>query len=280
MRHITGNLPHAGRLGLSSAAVFALKKILSAWLMPLPVVLALLIMVMWLLRRGDKTSLTRARRVLAAAVAVLFVTSLMPVAELALSALESDHHTLQAIDGSVRDQTLPSVAWIVVLGGGHTYRANRPVTDVVGRSSLVRLVEGIRLHRQIPGSRLLLSGGTDQYELTEAEAMGSLAKDLGVPAGAMRLDTESLDTAEQAKRVAEIVGKQPFVLVTSASHMPRALALHRALDLEPIPAATDFASGQSIRLRSLIPRSHSLSATTRAWREALGRIWAALTGAT
>ena len=40
--------------------------------------------------------------------------------------------------------------------------------------------------------------------------------------------------------VKEIVGKDKFILVTSASHMLRAMALFRKQGMEPIPAPTDY----------------------------------------
>ena len=52
----------------------------------------------------------------------------------------------------------------------------------------------------------------------------------------MKLD-KPLDTAEEASSVAALVGKSPFILVTSAYHMPRSVGLFRkaGFDVEPYP---------------------------------------------
>ena len=54
---------------------------------------------------------------------------------------------------------MEDVRWIVVLGGGHTSDQRLSVTSQISDLSLSRLVEGIRLHREIPNSKLILSGG-------------------------------------------------------------------------------------------------------------------------
>src|SRR2546430_11935181 len=46
--------------------------------------------------------------------------------------------------------------------------------------SLYRLVEGIRLHRQIPGSRLVITGGAIFESLSSARVIADLALALGV----------------------------------------------------------------------------------------------------
>ncbi len=100
---------------------------------------------------------------------------------------------------------------------------------------MVRLIEGVRLHREIPGSKLILSGDNDSAEgmATMAEALGVSGEDI-VPA------FEPRDTEEESQQIAPIVGAQRFILVTSASHMPRAMGLFRKRGLQPIAAPTDY----------------------------------------
>jgi len=56
----------------------------------------------------------------------------------------------------VSGEVVPQVRWIVVLGGGHISDQNIPITSQLSGASLVRLIEAIRLHNQIPGSKLIL----------------------------------------------------------------------------------------------------------------------------
>ncbi len=54
------------------------------------------------------------------------------------------------------------------------------------------------------------------------------------------LETKATDTKDHPIYVKKIVGKDRFILVTSASHMPRAMALFRKHGMEPIAAPTDY----------------------------------------
>ena len=77
--------------------------------------------------------------------------------------------------------TLKDVKWVVVLGGGHTSSPELPAEcPSLDNSSLSRLVEGIRIHRELPGSKLLLSGGAVFDPVPEAVTMAAVARMLGV----------------------------------------------------------------------------------------------------
>ena len=62
----------------------------------------------------------------------------------------------------------------------------------------------------------------------------------GVESEDIVLETKATDTKDHPIYVKEIVGRDRFILVTSASHMPRAMALFRQHGMEPIPAPTDY----------------------------------------
>ena len=100
--------------------------------------------------------------------------------------------------------------------------------------------EGIRLHRMIPGSRLLLSGGAAYDTSTDAAAMSLAAAALGVGPAEMTTESESQDTVDQARLLAPLLRGEKFILVTSASHMPRAMSLFTKMGMRPIPAPTDY----------------------------------------
>ena len=81
---------------------------------------------------------------------------------------------------------------------------------------------------------------------------------------------------ENALYTAEILeaqGMGPVLLVTSALHMPRALATFRAAGVDAIPAATDFEVMPRPRvLLDWLPDAEALAASTRALKEYLG-LW-------
>jgi len=142
---------------------------------------------------------------------------------------------------------------------------------------LMRLTEGIRLHRAIAGSKLILSGGSKKGE-TEAAAMAELAVMLGVAREDIITETRSLNTYEQAQRVKELVGSASIILVTSASHMARAMRLFRNAGMDPLAAPTGHRGGDLDSGLGFIPSSSSLDATSAGFYEALAFVKAKVLG--
>ena len=87
---------------------------------------------------------------------------------------------------------------------------------------------------------------------------------------------------QEALNISPIVGKQPFVLVTEASHMPRAMALFRKQGTHPIADPTDFRTGFSepLGMQELILDAGDLFGSERAIYEYLGLAWAKVRGNT
>ena len=86
------------------------------------------------------------------------------------------------------------------------------------------------------------------------------------------------DTEEEAARLREKLGDAPVALVTSAWHLPRAMALCAAQGLHVLPCPTDFLYGTP-------PRWHwsdftwdvpALERSTVAMHERLGLWWSQL----
>ena len=174
-----------------------------------------------------------------------------------------------------------SPKWIVVLGGGHVSDPRLPANSQISAAALGRVVEGVRLYKAMPGSKLLLSGGGVFDPVPEAEVMAQIAGLLGVKPQDISLETDSRDTADQAKIVAEMIGREKFILVTSAVHMPRSMALFRKRGLHPIPAPSDFRvrGAQGFDPGNFFPRASSLWQLETAVHEYLGLAWAWLRGA-
>jgi uncharacterized SAM-binding protein YcdF (DUF218 family) len=166
--------------------------------------------------------------------------------------------------------------WVVVLAGGHTYDPNLPLTCRISRESLVRLIEGIRLYRQKPGCKLLLSGRGFSASFPEAETLADLARSIGVNPNDLVLEAKSRDTKDQARNLLSVLGSKPFILVTSASHMPRAVAMMRKLGLQPVPAPTGHRTHKREGVLPLesFPNAEGLLKAEMAIHEYLGLVWA------
>ncbi len=173
-----------------------------------------------------------------------------------------------------------TVKYVVVLAGGHKSDPNIPATSQLSGHSLIRLVEGVRILRENPGARLILSGGGFVDPVPEAAVMAQVSLFMGVQKDDMIIESTSNDTKDQARLIKPIVGTAPFVLVTSAIHMPRSMALFQSFGMNPIPGP----AGNTSRVKmpfsplDLFPSVDALEDTTEAVHEYLGLMWGRLKG--
>jgi uncharacterized SAM-binding protein YcdF (DUF218 family) len=210
---------------------------------------------------------------------LLLAFSTYPFASAILRPLERRYPAIDVLDQ--RDINKLGAKYIVVLGGGQVCDPTIPVTSQFQPSFLVRLIEGIRLYRQIPGSKLILSGGSSKYEpTTNAELMQKMALLLGVKKEDIILEASSKNTYEEAKIIKDMIGEEKFVLVTSASHMPRSMALFKKLGMEPIPAPTDYLVKESYKIspQGFFPSSDNIKMVEVAFYEYFALIKEKLAG--
>jgi uncharacterized SAM-binding protein YcdF (DUF218 family) len=165
------------------------------------------------------------------------------------------------------------VRFIVVLGGT-SFTNGMSASDRWDRSVL-RLLEGLRLWREIPQAKLVLSGGAPSSE----KAMAELPLSLGIPREALILETRALDTDDEANLFKPLVGDKVFALVTSASHIPRALSLFRSKGMNPIPCPCDFRAKRTPSLLVLLSPGPGLENSQIALHEYYGRLFYWLKGA-
>ena len=125
-----------------------------------------------------------------------------------------------------------------------------------------------------------LSGGRVFDPVPEAEVMAQIAGLLGVKPQDISLESDSRDTADQAEIIAKRIGRERFILVTTAFHMPRSMALFRKRGLQPIPAPTNFQvrESQGFDPNRFFPKATPLGQVEIALHEYLGLAWAWLRG--
>jgi uncharacterized SAM-binding protein YcdF (DUF218 family) len=88
----------------------------------------------------------------------------------------------------------------------------------------------------------------------------------------------ALDTEEEAHEIFMLLHEEPFVLVTSASHMPRAMLHLERAGAHPIPAPTGQSAGDAslVSWRAWLPSAAALRKSERAVHEYLGLLAAAM----
>jgi len=261
--------------------MFILKKLLSHCVYPLPLGLAMLILGLVCLWGTRRQRLGKALVTLGTL--LLLLLSFPFLASELLAPLENRYPAL------LHPETIawetgkpgPSPRWIVVLGGGHVSDPRLPVNSQISEAALGRVVEGVRLYHAIPGSRLLLSGGRGFDPVPESEVMARIALLLGVKPQDIMLESDSRDTAEEAELIAKMIGREKFILVTSAAHLPRSMALFRKCGMQPIPAPANYMvkKSQGCKRRMFFPNPLHLMLAQNAVHEYLGLAWAWLRGA-
>jgi uncharacterized SAM-binding protein YcdF (DUF218 family) len=262
--------------------LFLFKKIVAPLLLPLPLCLGLLFIglgLLWFTRRQ------RSGKILVSAGAgLLLVLSYSAVPDMALRPLELKYPPVADLNaGSGGPQDAPSLragSYIVVLGGGISSDPTLPITSQIGPASLSRLLEGVRLYRAEPGRKLILSGGRVFRPTSESQVMSRVALIMGVNPRDILQESVSRDTEEQARLLKPLVGRERFFLVTSAVHMPRAMALFRRQGLDPVAAPVGLPAQQMGQWspEGLFPSTGSLGLTDIALHEYLGLAWAWLRG--
>jgi uncharacterized SAM-binding protein YcdF (DUF218 family) len=259
---------------------FMLKKIVSRLLFPLPICLELLLAGLFLLwfTKKHKTG----RIVVTVGTALLLLLSYDRFSGDLLRGLERSYRpfSLATTDELQVRSRETAVKWIVVLGGGHTADPNIPLSSQLDHSSMVRLVEGVLLHRDNPGSKLIVSGGRVDSSLSDAEVMSNVAEAMGVSHQDIILEDQSRDTEDEARLLKPLVQNDAFILVTSASHMLRSMRLFESYGMHPHPAPTDYLvqDTDTFSPDSVFPEPGALAKATRAVYEYLGLAWLKLRG--
>lgn len=249
---------------------FLLKKIISMFLMPLPLGVALIVLALLFLYRNK---LLKAKFTLAISLMWFFLFSYAPFANMLLHYLEASYPTLH--------QAPKEMKYIYVLGGGHHTDETQPITSQIHEASIVRLNEGIRLYRQLhKKAKIIVSGYSGLHDPTTHAAMQKkLALALGVQEEDIILRPEPRDTQEEAIAAKALLTDAPFILVTSASHMSRAMHFFTQEGLSPIPAPTNHLG--SIKYPNYIDffSSGALVKSRIVFHEALGLLWQKIKGA-
>lgn len=248
-----------------------LREYVAVLLTPTPVIgLLLLIGVILLLAKRDKFG----KPMVIAGTFLFCFFSYDPFTEWFLNSFENKYPAFSL------EKAPPGIKYVVVLAGGYTPYEGHPLTSELTSYTLPRVVEGVKILNEIPDSILIVTG-KGWAALTEAKAMRKLAVSLGVPFDRVIIEEKSQNTIDHPYYLEDLLGKKPFVLVTSALHMPRAMALFESANLKPIPAPTGhILLGEYEIFNMKIPFStgDNLAAIDAYFLEFWGIVWGRLSG--
>lgn len=165
---------------------------------------------------------------------------------------------------------------IILLTGWDSNNPEVPYTSNIGYRSALRTMEAHRLFKNLSEPQIIISGRAESTQV-----MQKLLFLLGVPTGKITLDNGAASTWDNAINSQKILQKQPFFLVTSAIHMPRAMWCFRSLGMDPIPAPADFLYGFHAKfslpnnkpLDYYLPHINTFLNTSLAFHEYIGLYW-------
>ena len=178
-----------------------------------------------------------------------------------------------------RPPKLPDrIEGILVLGGAVDPRISLAYGETVFNGSVARVLSGVALARKHPEARLALVGGEgDLFPVgfAEARAAQGFVLEEGIPATRLIVEERSRSTHENAvftKALIRPAQGENWVLVTSAYHMPRAVASFRAVDWPVIPYPVDFKVDPGTGLRANFSLLDGLGTSTIASKEWVGLV--------
>jgi uncharacterized SAM-binding protein YcdF (DUF218 family) len=213
---------------------FVLSKVLGFFALPSNLMVALGL-------AGLLVMATRRRRVGAAMVVVSLLLiagfGLLPFGKALIAPLENRFPPWSEGSGPI--------AGIVVLGGAidpdFTAAHGIDLNEAAERLTVIP-----QLARTYPAARIIYSGGNGRLVLrdrSEAEVAAPLIESFGVPADRLTLEDKSRNTWENAVYSKALARPQPgerWLLVTSASHMPRAIGSFRQAGFEVEAYPVDY----------------------------------------
>ena len=193
---------------------FSLKKFISIFLDPfvfgfLLLVLSLLFL---LFNRYKKAKVT-----LFISLVYLFLISSSLVSNFLMSPLENKYKNQENID-------ISKVEYILLLGGDFDARFDKV----------------IKLSKKLQNAKIITSGYEGGGTIPEAIEARTRLISYGIKENRIIMQEKPKDTIEEAISIKKLINDKPFILVTSASHMPRAMKIFKKYGLNPIPIATAF----------------------------------------
>jgi uncharacterized SAM-binding protein YcdF (DUF218 family) len=100
---------------------------------------------------------------------------------------------------------------------------------------LMRVAEAVREYERGVAPRLILTGGATNKGFVEAETMARTARSMGVPASAIVVEAQAMDTIQNARfsvRILQQHGWSSAEIVSGETHLQRAALLFSRLPLE------------------------------------------------
>jgi len=210
---------------------------------------------------------------------ILFVTlGFFPIGYNLQSYLEHEATQIHADNINPQDY-----AGIVILGGCMDAHLSHIYNTAIINGSCERILDGIKLHKKFPELPMIYSGGSGSVHNQSqkgADAAKRLMQDMGVNTQNIRFERASKNTYENmllSKNMTKKDNQKPWLLITSALHMPRASRVfcHGGWNIQPYPV--DYNTRKE-RVWNTISPLHNFQYLTQATKEIVGIVAYGVTG--
>jgi uncharacterized SAM-binding protein YcdF (DUF218 family) len=277
--------------------IFFIKKLVSRLLFPVPLCAELLVIGLILLLFTKRQKL--AKVFLIAATALFLAISLPLLPPLAMAPLERQYPAVFPINQEPAtanreprtanflqaSSLIPHPSLICVLGQGVSANTNLPANARFTQEFLPRLIEAARLQKATPGSTILVSiAGKVIPEPDKTKVLAEFYSMFGITTNQFAVYGDALDTVSEIQFFKTKAGTNRVFLVSSASHLPRAMLLARRYQLDAVPAGGGYQADETKDTKSpfdpssLFPNAGSIFVSERAVYEYMGLAFEKLKG--
>lgn len=236
-------------------------KILQEFLLPSVFLLVLILLGLIFLLGFKKKKIRKIGRLLILLSIILYyVFSITPIANLILKPLENQYQPVP------KNELGKTNKIVLLLGGGKE-------TNVLRASEILRISD-IKNPSDLPEpeAKIIISGTSplNPGRKDEAEWLKEFLAERGILSENIILEEKSRNTFESAKNIKELLGKEPFFLITSAYHMPRSMEVFQKMGANSIPAPTDFKRKENYNILDFFPDANNLRKVDLAFHEYFG----------
>ena len=218
-----------------------------------------------------------AKIMLGCSLALIVVFGILPMGHNGLYFIETRYRTPQAMPAQIDG--------ILVLGGAiesqKSERSGRPEFN----EGAERVLSAMALSRDYPRARVVFSGGSNRMtgnKRSEAVDLDIFLKSMGFDRNRVAYEDKSRNTYENISLSRDFIGTPAqgrWILVTSAFHMPRSIAIAQKQGWEMVPYPVDYRSqGRYLLLPRRLDILDNLYASRIFLREVTGIIAYKMTG--
>jgi len=169
--------------------------------------------------------------------------------------------------------SLPTAQAIVVFGGNTANNRSNWFAPYSKESRHARIDTADDLYFMNKAPIIIVSGAALDGSVSEAKGMAIQLQNRGIPKTAITLENQSTTTRENGFYVDKLLkekGLEKILLVTSALHMPRSMAVMKKLGYDPIAAANPPQITLTDAINPYIPNARALEASRSIIKEYIG----------